>query len=1320
MSDNTTSISPTTAPVAPTLIPSSAPTTAAPTDSPSSLPSAANSPSPSSGAANTPQDNNTSDDCDCSNCNTTTTSPQQDTESTVLLIVTPPEFEKYLQYHISGFQQLNPNVLVQVEIVNQGAAEGQEDPFRALQQRLLSGDSWDGAMFPAQLLGSLDEELWELDEYLTTSSSSSSSMSSTAAASDVMPFFQRYSLYGNVTKILPLDGNIVRMFYRKDLLDQHNVTVPRTWDEYQHVAQYFDQNTNVQGSCVSTCGGKTTHRNNNNAADWAFLVLSTMTQTMGTSSGFLFDPITSEPVWGDAMKETLRLFSEHGHEDTEDCQGGGFARGECALTYTWDSGNALSKMLMNPEIGVAPTPGSSRVMDRLSGKLENCTPSLCPFGEQYDDIGIVNRAPYAAFGNWASGVSNSTDNNRETADFFSYLQSQSFQDILPNERTSVLDSYQYKHTEAYRWINDGGVAPAVAEGYTQSTRAMNSLNAVMNLRVPNAEALLSIFDEELSSYMSDIDTKTSLEFQESINLREKATTRMTARVENLIASQPEFTSAYQDSIGFSTAPREAFNYIDEDYRTIAWGMSGLIIFSSIALIFWTVLFRKNPVMRAFQPFLLIQCAVGVLLMGASIILIGLDDQMFEKDILDYTCMAGPWAYVVGFTIFYASVYCKIQECAKIFKDPKKHKILFVSLGADAQFTGRLLTLNGAILIAWSVSDPLRWIRQELDGGMVYPDGTVETYGMCRGAEFTSFAFGSMLYFLNMFILVIGIVRALKCRFLVMEYNELQWLTLALFPFLECWMIGGSVLAISRDDPTVVFSSLAFVITVSSVCAGLAIFAPKDWYVRKHKYMETRSRKETDHPSNSGILLLQHPKFENQKQLDHLQTELQETLTHNTELEIEIRGMQERFRELSHMNENFVHQSHRNVRALASPRNPETMTDVSYSTNRISRPEQAPEVDQVWKMPDDEDDTEVDTDEIEIAGPLESFTPLKKGQADNTNKTSNGLNNLPTSSKNNGVKARGGESDLDNLVNGDDVEALGSKAATMANKFKATAGRALIGDGVGGVRVIVDSPNNKKSSSQDANALAGDRPSQQPPRDDENEALVLESTRESIGAYSMFHYNGYEPSRTHTYTSSQKPGEPSGDDSYNATKEEERRRSERAHAGSPSKETSPPNSGNSILLSPQDSAKKSGVSFRTDTQFNNAHQDSGPTTYSMGEWAAVGGLGGVLADMSDTSSYSSNTSSAFSTTSMEATMRASNLDTPFAKEIDNLVAKKDWDGLQLAAKSYEPSPADLTTAAVTRASENSIEEKKRRKRELETTFGRASQAKSEATNGAHWA
>ena len=75
--------------------------------------------------------------------------------------------------------------------------------------------------------------------------------------------------------------------------------------------------------------------------------------------------------------------------------------GRCVLTYNW--GDQLKQYLGNDEFlkgkfGVAPTPGSQRVLNRDTGELISCDKATCPHGKFYDDIGWVNHAPYLAFG----------------------------------------------------------------------------------------------------------------------------------------------------------------------------------------------------------------------------------------------------------------------------------------------------------------------------------------------------------------------------------------------------------------------------------------------------------------------------------------------------------------------------------------------------------------------------------------------------------------------------------------------------------------------------------------------------------------------------------------------------------------------------------------------------------------------------------------------------------------------------------------------------------------------------------------------------------
>lgn len=77
------------------------------------------------------------------------------------------------------------------------------------------------------------------------------------------------------------------------------------------------------------------------------------------------------------------------------------SEGKCVLTYNW--GDQLKQYLANGaflkgKFGVAPTPGSHRILDRATGELATCENSTCKYGIYYEDIGWVNRAPYLAFG----------------------------------------------------------------------------------------------------------------------------------------------------------------------------------------------------------------------------------------------------------------------------------------------------------------------------------------------------------------------------------------------------------------------------------------------------------------------------------------------------------------------------------------------------------------------------------------------------------------------------------------------------------------------------------------------------------------------------------------------------------------------------------------------------------------------------------------------------------------------------------------------------------------------------------------------------------
>ncbi|KAG2495323.1 hypothetical protein HYH03_006593 [Edaphochlamys debaryana] len=113
-------------------------------------------------------------------------------------------------------------------------------------------------------------------------------------------------------------------------------------------------------------------------------------QTAGPSHGVLWDPVTAQPLvnteaGGAAIKVFLRLMAVHPNtSDAPVCQPDSFSRGRCFLSL--NSAQRVKEInLGSPELrvnrgrtGFALMPGSTRVLNRASGRLEPCDRRLCP------------------------------------------------------------------------------------------------------------------------------------------------------------------------------------------------------------------------------------------------------------------------------------------------------------------------------------------------------------------------------------------------------------------------------------------------------------------------------------------------------------------------------------------------------------------------------------------------------------------------------------------------------------------------------------------------------------------------------------------------------------------------------------------------------------------------------------------------------------------------------------------------------------------------------------------------------------------------------
>lgn len=855
--------------------------------------------------------NNDKSRCDNINCDCDGGDQNQ-----IVLIYKGEQFRNYLEYHAAKYNILKPNVSIVLRDADPSTFQF-SDLIAGTEREASSSSSpqWDGVLLPDHLIGSLSSSLiWDWTEYLKQQQrykdidieNDKERNSGTIQYEDVLPFFR------SSTTSMPIDGDVLSMYYRKDLFEKYNIKVPKTWEGYRDAAAFFHgkpwgpNNSKLTGSCVARTNGCDTNIN----AYWASVILSSMTQSLGTSSGFLLDPKTMDPMLGDAMEETLRILAEQHllgpveevEEIIEDeCFAGNdnwygdkndnihsrLNEGRCAITYNW--GNQLTLKLSDnnrnyENIGVAQTPGSTQAFNRTSGNLETCTPELCPYGIYYDDIGIVNRPSYSAFGGWKGVVSAyaSPWAQHALADFFAYISNpeQSLSDILPNDRSNFATPYRYSHFLFSDWMN-AGYDETTASEYKDTLQEINSDNTVLEIKSSLGTNVREIIHEEVYSYLLNVTANADL-YANSTNknqiirpnstnvmIRKGVTNRIDHRIREQLMSVDEsaMTESYRASLNFKSDPGDVFesmNFIDNDIRETGWGLAGVICCAALVLIGWILLNRKNHAMQAFQPFLMIQCATGLFFMGVTLILLGFDDSIFNREILDITCMVTPWVYVFGYTLFFSSVYSKILMCLNIFKHPGKYAVMSVRAWDSFKLCAILLLLNWIILFLWTMLDPMKWVRLEkTEDGMrekkFSADGNVETYGTCAGEKYDHNLFFIALFVFNMACCFIAMIQSFRCRFLVLEYHEMQWLQLSILPIFEAWIIGGPILFLVEENPTIKYIVFVFIITLSTIAIAFSTFAPKEWYLRKNKIMAEKSAIAiTPAGLSTKIRVLKHP------------------------------------------------------------------------------------------------------------------------------------------------------------------------------------------------------------------------------------------------------------------------------------------------------------------------------------------------------------------------------------------------------------------------------------------------------------------------------
>ncbi len=310
----------------------------------------------------------------------------------------------------------------------------------------------------------------------------------------IAPFFRNFSAtYAGHIYTVPLDGDFQMVYYRTDLFKQAGLKPPTTWEDYLNIAKTF-HGKDLSGSGKADFGSCIAKKRNAQSYWMVWSIAASFLQSQGTRQGSFFDLTTMKPlVNNEAFAEALRIYVETGkygppdelNWDVGDSRSG-FVTGRCALTLDWGDIGPLAvdpkTSKVKDKVGAVILPGTTRVLDRKTGKLVACNNTTCPFAANG-----VNHAPFAAFGGWSGGINKADPPKVKDAAyaFLSYMSQPAQSSIDVTIGITGFNPYRNAHfTNLKPWV-DSGMSEAAARDYLGAIEAsLKSPNMVLDLRIP--------------------------------------------------------------------------------------------------------------------------------------------------------------------------------------------------------------------------------------------------------------------------------------------------------------------------------------------------------------------------------------------------------------------------------------------------------------------------------------------------------------------------------------------------------------------------------------------------------------------------------------------------------------------------------------------------------------------------------------------------------------------------------------------------------------------------------------------------------------------
>jgi gamma-aminobutyric acid type B receptor len=269
------------------------------------------------------------------------------------------------------------------------------------------------------------------------------------------------------------------------------------------------------------------------------------------------------------------------------------------------------------------------------------------------------------------------------------------------------------------------------------------------------------------------------------------------------------------------------NLISNGTLIFGWILCAITMTASIGWCFWVCLHRNDSVVKASQPFFLIQICLGTLLMASSIIPMSLQEPLSQSG-LSHACMSIPWLLTIGYSISFSAIFSKTWRIKQIFKAGRSCRRADVKI-SEAIFPLLIFGgINVILLTCWTTISPLEWMREDLANYDRFARSR-ESSGRCQSEDSTvSLTISILIAAVSFLALVFTNYQCYLARDIPTDFNESLYVGITNVSLLEALILGAPILVLANEEPTKRFAVRSFMVTVFCFCILLPIFVPKQF------------------------------------------------------------------------------------------------------------------------------------------------------------------------------------------------------------------------------------------------------------------------------------------------------------------------------------------------------------------------------------------------------------------------------------------------------------------------------------------------------------